>query len=130
MVPPKGSKVHSSGSTPTVSAWPASRIGFSVGLAARSRAIRCALPAAGVWTISTSKPSGRSRAASSSATCASLPGGLLVLTRTRSRSSVTTSLSCACAALGANKPASTAIPAMSSSHAPGATRFVMLQPCP
>src|SRR5262245_29410112 len=63
----------------------------------------CALPAVGVWMMSTSKPSARSRGARCSAICASLPGGLLVLTWTSSRRRVTTSLSCACAALGAKK---------------------------
>ena len=63
------------------------------------------MPAVGVWMTSTSKPSARSRGASSSATCASLPGGFEVLICTSSRASDTTSLSCACAAPGATKNA-------------------------
>ena len=49
------------------------------------------LPGVGVGMISTSKPSGPSRAVSSSAISASLPGGLDVLARMSSCSSATTS---------------------------------------
>ena len=63
----------------------------------------------------------RSRGASSSATCASLPGGLLVLSRTSSCSSETTSL--CCAVLGASRHTTTAIPAVT----PRIRRTVMLQ---
>ena len=53
--------------------------------------MKWALPAVGVGTISISKPSGASRAFSSSAICASLPGGLDVLAWISSCSSATTS---------------------------------------
>ena len=79
----------------------------------------CALPGVGVGTISTSKPSGSSRVRSSSATCASLPGGLDVLARISSWSSATTSpsgpSSCALAAPG-NPSATTAITASTPPH--------------
>ena len=91
ITPANGSTVQRSRSTPTTSSWPASRSGFSVGFWARRRARKWALPGAGVGTISTSKPSGASRVFSSSAICASLPGGLDVLTRISSCSSATTS---------------------------------------
>ena len=102
--PANGSTVQRSRSTPTTSSWPASRSGFSVGFAARRRAMKWALPAVGVGTISVSKPSGASRAFSNSAICASLPGGLDVLVWISCCSSATTSpsgpSSCAFAAPG------------------------------
>ena len=98
ITPANGSTVHSARSTPTTSSWPASSSGLRPsGAVAGRRAIRCALPAVGVGTISTWKPSGSRRVRSNSATSASLPGGLEVLIRTRSWRSVTTSLLWACA---------------------------------
>ena len=71
--------------------------------------MKCALPGVGVGTISVSKPSGASRARSSSATCRSLPGGLEVLVRisccSRSTTSPSGPSSCARAADGATASA-------------------------
>ena len=64
-----------------------------VGCAAFRRATKWALFGVGVWMTSIWKPSGSSLERSSSATAASLPGGLDVLIRTSSRSSPITSLS-------------------------------------
>ena len=91
MTPAKGSTDHSSGSTPTVSAWADSSTGLPVGLALRRRAMTCVLPGSGVSTRSTSKPRGASRSRRYAAAGAVLPGRLTVSMRTRSWSSVTTS---------------------------------------
>ena len=76
--------------------------------------MKCALPGVGVGTISVSKPSGASRARSSSAICCSLPGGLEVLVRisccSRSTTSPSGPSSCARAAVGATASAISTAP--------------------
>src|SRR5262245_54368650 len=109
-MPPNGSTVHFSFSTPTTSAWDARRTGRRLP-SPRSRAIRCDFPATGVGTMTVSNPRGRSFAASRSSIWASCPGGLLVSSRMSSWSKAAVGLRLDCARVCANSTATNTAPA-------------------